>query len=62
MFVPTAGIAVTIALVPALSAIAPFAWPIGFITAAFVYFMVMGCMTKRPIAYAEDSGELTARE
>ncbi|CAM2170985.1 Allantoin permease [Paraburkholderia sacchari] len=42
VFVPTAGAAVAVALLPALSAIAAFAWPIGFVAAGVAYFAAMG--------------------
>ncbi|MDR3100257.1 MAG: NCS1 family nucleobase:cation symporter-1 [Paraburkholderia sp.] len=47
VFVPTAGVAVVIALVPALSALAAFAWPIGFVAAGVAYYAAMGGMGAR---------------
>jgi NCS1 family nucleobase:cation symporter-1 len=62
VFVPTAGVAVAIALVPTLSAIAAFAWPIGFIAAAVVYFLAMGGMANRSITHSGNKRELGALE
>ncbi|KXU83720.1 nitrate reductase [Paraburkholderia monticola] len=62
VFAPTAGVAVVIALVPALSAVAAFAWPIGFIAAGLVYFLVMGGMAKRASIQPEESAEMGALE
>ena len=53
VFVPTAAVTVAIALVPALSAIAAFAWPIGFVAGGLVYFMAMSGTARRAIADQE---------
>lgn len=62
VFVPTAGAAVVIALVPALSAIAAFAWPIGFAAAGVTYYLAMGATAKRTSAHAGKNGGLGALE
>ncbi|CAB3778016.1 putative allantoin permease [Paraburkholderia caffeinitolerans] len=60
VFVPTAGAAVAVALLPALSAIAAFAWPIGFVAAGVAYFAAMGGAGAR--ANAGRNGEVGALE
>ncbi|SMG17891.1 NCS1 family nucleobase:cation symporter-1 [Paraburkholderia susongensis] len=49
VFVPTAAVAAVVALLPALSAIAAFSWPIGLLSAAAAYFLVMGGARKSSV-------------
>jgi NCS1 family nucleobase:cation symporter-1 len=55
VFVPTAAVTVVIALLPALSAIAAFAWPIGFVAGGMVYFLAMNGAARRAITDAEST-------
>ncbi|MDP5228724.1 MULTISPECIES: NCS1 family nucleobase:cation symporter-1 [Arthrobacter] len=42
VFIPTAVVAAVLALVPAFSAAAAFAWPVGLVSAGLAYYFVMG--------------------
>ena len=58
VFLPTALLAAVLALVPAFSAAAAFAWPIGLVTAGVAYYVVMGGSTagaRRSGADADDA-------
>lgn len=58
VFVPTAAIAATMALVPALGAVAAFAWPVGLITAGVGYFFAMGGQKKKVVTVIPEAEAL----
>lgn len=62
VFIPTAAIAATMALVPAFGAVAAFAWPVGLLTAGFAYFFAMGGKKKVPLATPETEALLEPAE
>lgn len=61
VFVPTATVAAVIALVPALSAMAAFAWPIGLVTAGVAYFLAMRGMKSPSVAAAGSEQQARVR-
>ena len=48
VFVPTATVAAIVALLPALSSLSAFAWPIGLVGAGAAYFVAMGGWRRAP--------------
>jgi NCS1 family nucleobase:cation symporter-1 len=50
------------ALVPALGAVAAFAWPVGLVTAGLSYFFAMGGQKKLPTVATEAEAVLEAAE